>query len=373
MKIGIADAEALFARKHPFPNLASMKISGYMKRMGHDVSLVIDPEGDLSRYDKVFLSKVFTGTEVPERMLESPNVIKGGTGFFYDKAPALPSEIEHCMPDYHLYDEWVEWEVALGKKREAFKCYRDYSIGFTTRGCFRKCPFCVNKNYDSVIKHSHLEEFVDWDRKKICLLDDNFFGCPAWKEILEELQETGKPFQFKQGLDERLLTKEKCEMLFRSRYDGDFIFAFDDVNDSELIEEKLKLIRSVTGKNCMFYVLVGYDRKQRWDRAFWYKDIHDMFIRIEILFRYGCLPYIMRYESVYSVPLSPVYALVAAWTNQPSFGKKLSLREFVEKSAGRRKDKENNTYMRVFNYLMANYDDAKKWADLRFERSCTDD
>jgi hypothetical protein len=39
-----------------------------------------------------------------------------------------------------------------------------------------------------------------------------------------ELNGTGKPFQFKQGLDERLLTEERCALLFGSRYDGDYIF-----------------------------------------------------------------------------------------------------------------------------------------------------
>ena len=41
-------------------------------------------------------------------ILNLPNVEWGGTGFYYDKAPRLSEEVEHCMPDYHLYDEWVE-------------------------------------------------------------------------------------------------------------------------------------------------------------------------------------------------------------------------------------------------------------------------
>ena len=32
-------------------------------------------------------------------------------------------------------------------KRKEFEYYLDYSIGFATRGCFRQCSFCVNKNY----------------------------------------------------------------------------------------------------------------------------------------------------------------------------------------------------------------------------------
>ena len=51
-------------------------------------------------------------------------------------------------------------------------------------GCFRKCGFCVNRNYDRVCLHSLLEEFQDTERKKICLLDDNFLGHPKWEEML---------------------------------------------------------------------------------------------------------------------------------------------------------------------------------------------
>lgn len=72
------------------------------------------------------------------------------------------------------------------------------------------CGFCVNQNYKKVNEHSPLKEFYDPTRKKICLLDDNFLGCPSWERMLQDLIDTGK----RQGLDERLLTPHKCEMLF---------------------------------------------------------------------------------------------------------------------------------------------------------------
>ncbi len=75
--------------------------------------------------------------------------------------------------------------------------------------------------------------------KKICLLDDNFLGCKEWREILQQIINTGKPFKFKQGLDERLLTDEKCEILFNANYDGDFTFAFDNIEDYEIIHGNL--------------------------------------------------------------------------------------------------------------------------------------
>ena len=336
-----------------------MKLSGYYKELGNDVELKLDYE-DLQLYDKVFISKVFTDTPIDESVLNLPNVEYGGTGFFYDKAPKLPYEVEHHMPDYHLYDEWVQQRLDEGGNSNDFKYYLDYSIGFITRGCFRQCQFCVNKNYKKVEVHSPLDEFVDYSRKKICLLDDNFFGCPSWKDILSQLQATGKPFQFKQGLDERLLTDEKCEMLFKSKYDGDYIFAFDNVADYELIERKLQLLRKYTEKYPKFYVFCGFDRDDKWDDEFWKQDIFDMFKRIELLMKYHCLPYIMRFNRYLESPYQGVYKTVSAWCNQPSFFKKKSLREFGIVSGA---DSARNRYIIDFE---EKYPEFKKYMDMKW-------
>lgn len=329
MNIGVIDADLIGKKKHRFPNLACMKISAYYKAQGHNVALLRSYD-DIEDYDKVFISKVFTDTPVPDGVTELSCVEYGGTGFFYDQAKPLPYDIEHSMPDYHLYDDWINEQLANGCNRLDFKYYIDYSIGFLTRGCFRQCEFCVNKNYKQVSKHSPLEEFYDKTRKKICLLDDNFFGCPYWKEMLLELQETKRPFQFKQGLDERLLTDEKCEILFNSKYDGDYIFAFDNVNDSELIEKKLQLLRKYTNKTPKFYVFCGFDRNNKWDDDFWKQDLWDLWKRIELLMKYQCIPYIMRFNRYEESPYRGSYINLAAWCNQPNAFKKKSYREFVE-------------------------------------------
>lgn len=310
-----------------------MKLSGYYKELGDNVILKTDYE-ELNSFDKVFISKVFTDTPIDEDILKLSNVEYGGTGFFYDKAPKLDEEIEHHMPDYHLYDEWVNEQIENGGKRLDFKYYLDYSIGFLTRGCFRQCSFCVNKNYKRVEQHSPLDEFYDPSRKKICLLDDNFLGCPNWKEMLLELQSTGKPFQFKQGLDERILTDEKCEILFKSKYDGDFIFAFDNIADKELIEKKAYMIRKyikTKGQNIKFYVLCGFDREDKYDLDFWKQDIRDTFERIFILAKYNFKPYIMRFNKYNESPLYGSYVNIACWCNQPSLFNNLSYKQFCEK------------------------------------------
>ena len=112
MIIGLHDSD-----NTGFPNYALMKISAWHKARGDSVEWFMP----LMRYDKVYSSKVFTFT--PEDPYLPENTIRGGTG--YGIYGTLPDEIDAMYPDYSIYPD----------------C--DYAIGFLTRGCIRKCPWCI--------------------------------------------------------------------------------------------------------------------------------------------------------------------------------------------------------------------------------------
>lgn len=384
MNIGIIDADVIGKVRHRFPNLACMKISSYYKNQGHNVELLLSYD-DVRNYDKVFISKVFMDTVIPFEpedksikneeqiadfyrdniLLNMPNVSYGGTGFFYDKAKPLPYEIEHSMPDYHLYDKFVEMALENGAKKKELEYYTDYSIGFVTRGCIRGCTFCVNKNYRQCLKHSPVSEFLDESRPYICLLDDNVLSCKDWKAVFDELIATGKKFQFKQGCDERLLTDEKCEYLFnKSKWIGDRIFAFDNIKDRRLIEKKLQMIRRHTNNQIKFYTFCGYnhDNIGVYDEEFWVKDIADLFERIKILMKYGCLPYVMRYKDYELSPYRGIYITAASWCNQPSLFRKMTFEEF-SKARGMNND-DYKKYKLDFDSYLA--DGGKKGSCWRY-------
>ena len=349
-----------------------MKLSAFHKINGNNVSHKLDYE-NLDLFDKVYISKVFTNTEIPHEpkdktnkvydkisdwyadnpILNQSNVEFGGTGFFYDKSPPLPPEIEHTKPDYDFYKEWVSSKIQAGEKLSNFRYYTDYSIGMTTRGCFRKCGFCVNKNCSKSIPHSPVNEFIDESRRKICLQDDNFLACSDWKRILQEIQSTKKSFQFKQGLDIKLLNQEKCSVLFSSRYDGEYIFAFDHADDYTLITKQIQLIRTFITKRIKFYVLCGWDESGSYNEEFWLDDIRSIFRRVGILGKYNCLPYITRFEKYITSPYRKIYVDIARWCNQPAFFTKLSFWEFCEKHGER-----SGTYQFAHSF-MNTYDDFK--------------
>ena len=381
MRIGIVDADLIGRNKHRFPNLVCEKLSAYWKEKGAEVVLLTDYTWSVDNYDRVYVSKVFTDTPVPEWIVETEKIHIGGTGFYFDKAPDLPHDIEHHMPDYSFYNNWIESIVNDAMKdkgqeestfneasfRSQFREYKECSIGFLTRGCFRKCEFCVNKRYDHAFKHSPLEEFYDPSRPVICLLDDNFLGCPQWKEMLQELIATGKRFKFKQGLDERLLTDEKCELLFSANYEGDYTFAFDNIADYELIKSKLEMIRRYTASNAVkFYVLVGFESTT-------IEDIENAFKRIELLMRYHCVPYIMRFQNKNETPWKEsefrgMYTQLARWCNQPNLYKKMSFRQFCVRSQEITKtDRWCAAYKVLQEFESKHPELAAKYFDLRYE------
>ena len=317
--VGIIDADLLDGGTR-YPNLALMKISQYEKNEGNDVKLILAYE-DSIWFDKIYLSKVFVKTQVPID-LAGGKISYGGTGFFLEKAPDLPPEIEHSMPDYSLYAD----HVANLRKKDANKgdieAYTEASIGFTTRGCFRKCSFCINRKYDHVFRHSPVAEFSDKDRRYISLLDDNILAYPGWREVLDELDATNKPYQYKQGMDIRLMTKDKAARLAVAKYNGDFIFAFDNVSEEAAIRKGLSLWREYSSKRTKLYVLCAYD-------SMGVEDIEGVFYRIKVLMEYGCTPYLMRYEGYEKSEFRGMYIALAKWCNQPALFKKMSFEEFV--------------------------------------------
>jgi len=412
-KLGIIDADLLDnGTRHP--NLACMKISSYYKNvLKWDVEL-LENYDHLEDYDLVTISRVFSFTKIPNCIYKNnrckdtdhpelslkKNIKIGGTGFYYEKAPDLPYEIEHQKPDYHLYDSFIEKKIKrltddykaqliadistkkeklkkgqtidelVAKKEESTRnryCdYLEFSIGFTTRGCFRKCSFCVNKKYDHVFKASPVSEFLDESRPKIYLWDDNFMASPDFKEIINDLIATKKPFQFRQGLDMRLMTEEKAQLFSKVRNYGDFIFAFDHIEDKDLITKKLTIWRKYVKKETKLYVLTGYESQD-------VKDIENTFERIKILLEFGCLPYIMRYEAYKNSELKTFYTQLARWCNQPAFIKKQSFRQFCENNEGYHlktnpNAKESCSCYRAMVDFENKYPDlAKKYFDMRLE------
>jgi len=363
--VGLIDADLLDnGTRHP--NLALLKIAGYYVELGFEVHLISSYEEviNINIYSKIFLSKVFTFTKVPsyiQNMINKGQIEYGGTGFFEDGGANLPREIEHHMPYYDLYKPYVEKQISLGHARSIYSDYLDYSIGFTTRGCFRKCEFCVNKKYKQAFLHSPIEEFLDKNRPYIYLWDDNILSYKGWEDIFNKLNHTGKPFQFRQGLDLRLMDDQKAFVINQSHYRNDVIFAFDDLKDERTIIKNLQIWKRHTNKICKLYILCAFESVDE-------IDIERTFKRIKILMKYGSLPYIMRFENYKNSRFKSLYIQIARWCNQPNIFKKMSFREFCLANQKYKSNKETNcsTLQSMIDFESEFPDLAKEYFDLKF-------
>ena len=393
LKIGLIDADLLdHGTKHP--NLALLKMSGFCKSVRlkdwqkHNVRLICS-YSELSGgvllsqidFDVIAISRVFKFTNLPDtvqRLVDEHLAYYGGTGFFEINGPVLPDEIEHHMPDYHLYDEYIDIQTGgdEAKKKRGWDDYMNYSIGFTTRGCIRHCGFCVNRLLNRVVAWSPVSEFLDPERPNIYLWDDNIMAAPpaVFKSVMDSLKATNKPFQFRQGMDIRLMTDAKAELLSHVKYHGDFIFAFDhyrmdDPNEKKQVEQTirgLQIWRRHCKKSTKLYVLVGYDSQDE-------KDIEGAFFRIKTLMEYGCLPYIMRFEAYHQSRFKSLYIQIARWCNQPSFFKKKSFRQYCEANEEYHRRHTPNAkkncacYQAMLDFEKEFPEIAAKYFDLRFD------
>ena len=126
--------------------------------------------------------------------------------------------------------------------------------------------------------------------------------------------------------------EDMAKKLSSANYHGDFIFAFDNWFDRKLIEKALKIWKFYCPKKeTKFYLFCGFQQTPTDDKKF-QLDIAEIFMRICVLMRYGCLGYIMRHEDYHKAPLPNIYVQIARWCNQPGFYRNLSFWQFCYKN-----------------------------------------
>ena len=299
-----------------------MKISAWHKAVGDMVEWYIPFE----HYNIVYVAKVFSFTEDWKEPINADIVIRGGIGYQimlrngkeeYNELPKLfkihgrnerdvidmpmpidgteafqanlPQWMENIYPDYSLYPMYT----------------KDTAYGFLTRGCPRGCGFChvESKEGRRSVKVADLSEF--WSgQKNIVLCDPNILACKDWKELLQQLIDSKAWVDFNQGLDIRMMTEEKAEMLLRVKM-KEIHFAWDRYEDREVVLPKFEMYaktsRLVHGHNAIVYVLVNYDTtiEQDLERIYTLRDM-------------GYWAYVMVYNKHAA---DQIYKDLARWVN----------------------------------------------------------
>ena len=180
------------------PNLALMRLSSYHKANGDKVSLLRGSQSAelFDAADKYYLSCVFRWNKkaaLNTVQQLSEKCIAGGTGL--DITSTLPAEVEQAQPDYSIYPD----------------C--DYAFGFISRGCIRKCPWCVVPRKEGGLKRVATAQEITGNRKKAIFIDNNFLALPDYEKDLQWLAENKIVIDFNQALDARLVDDKAARLL----------------------------------------------------------------------------------------------------------------------------------------------------------------
>jgi len=283
-------------------NLALMKLSTFHKKKGDKVRLLKLPKLDLTfpflheiiNADLVYVSCIFSENrkKTLNLMPFNRNIVFGGSGI--DLKNKIPEEIEHAMPDYSLYN-------------------LNFSVGFTSRGCIRKCPWCIVWKKEGYIRdHAPISEFWDPMHTEIMLLDGNFLASPRWRENLEFIRNHRLKVNFNQGLDIRVLSEEQAELLsevhsYLSNFrDKGAFFAWDDVRDEDKVMRGIEKISQYWPPEYLhFYVLGGYPNGDEFD---------DLYYRCKVLTDMGIRPYVMPYNNRVSKKIRDLKRCISSGT-----------------------------------------------------------
>lgn len=266
------------------PNLALMQISAYHKAQGDIVGF------DVEFPDKVYVSCIFSKNREQALGVGSfysgADIVYGGSGINYRW---LPEEMQKIRPDYDLYPS-------------------EYSLGYTTRGCVRNCPFCIVRDKEGTFRRwQHIREFHDPRFKAVVVLDNNVYADKEWFfENTDYVIENKLKFNAIQGMDIRLLNEEIATRLKQLKWHGKLHFAFDNTKLEKDVLRGIEILKQVginTNNYVQFYVLAGYPEAT--DEAF-----DDALYRCNLLKENRVGAFVMKYSS------SKKLNALARWANR---------------------------------------------------------
>lgn len=276
MNIGLIAVDRTY-----YPNFALMRIASYHKSKGDYVEWASPLFG---QYDKIYKSKIFTFTEDDNFYYDCPEIINGGTG--YEVKSHLPEDIEaHNGLDYSIYPS----------------C--DFSVQFFSRGCIRKCPFCLVHDKEGYI-HPVEPMNLNPNGKHIEVLDNNFFANPEWRSAIEYLLKTGQKVNL-HGVDIRIMNEEQAYYLNKIKLKSKIHIAWD-LPEIDLTDKLKEVVKYIKPSKLMCYVLIGYN-----------STIEQDLYRVLSLQYLGITPFVQPYRDFENKRMPTQYEKdFARWVNK---------------------------------------------------------
>jgi len=300
--------------KNKYPPLALMKISTYHKSKGDKVVFAKGKILEIKNmhWDRIYISTLFTfhwKTTLDtidfykNSVTHMSDIFCGGVlatvlagelraefditilPGLLDKSGILGDDdciIDVLPPDYSII------EPSLNPYLSYDYSVRDSYIVYATRGCIRSCSFCavptMEPCFTSYIDIKHQVNYIKnnfGEKKHLLLLDNNVLASDEFYKIIDDIKELGyqkgatyrkmmngrtsvsrKYVDFNQGIDARLLTRDKCLKLSEIAI-RPLRIAFDSADEESvaLYKEKTLLAAECGIEHLSNYMLFNFEDK----------------------------------------------------------------------------------------------------------------
>lgn len=206
--------------KNKYPPIGLMKIASYFKQRGDYVSFHkgILPKADVIRFDKVFITTLFTfDFDICIQTINYYSSIVGVKKVYVGgiAATIMPEKFLETVPDLRIltgqltssdvlgYDDNVNIDILELDYDILWDIEYDYPASdsyfiYTTRGCPRKCSFCAVKTLEPEFYDCDnvLEQITRVDKsygikKNLLIMDNNILYSENFNQTVDELVSLG--------------------------------------------------------------------------------------------------------------------------------------------------------------------------------------
>jgi len=287
------------SKKNSIYPLGLLKIGQWQKSKGNECKLFNLELPKKGEFDEIWISTLFT-FDIPKQLgiateaLKRSNVVRvGGIASSLIPNPfkklgcvvhvGLLKGAEKFNPDYSLLSEIPK-----------------YSISHTSRGCSRKCGFCmVSKLEPEFHQRENWERDLN-DSKQIKFFDNNWLA-KGEELVFKDIEKLKKlvldkkisSIDFNQGLDCRLMTMEIAKELKDIPCDP-VRFAFDGMHEDKYFQNAIELMVKYSNKK-YFTNYVLYNYKDSPEDFYYRLKEHS---RLSEKLNISCLAFPMRFQPI---------------------------------------------------------------------------
>ncbi len=294
------------AYRTKYPPLGLMKISTYHKMKGDDVIFVKGRSTAVQYqyWDRVYIGTLFTWTwkETIETIKFYNTTLFNYTGKcfiggilasllpddLFNEAGIQPVEGLLDDPKKIAQDDDViidnlppDYEILKQVENDNFKyANTDAYIGYTTRGCVRKCGFCAVRTFEpAFIPYVDIKKVVEGiiagsgEKQNLILMDNNVLASPKFDVIIDDIKQLGfvkgatfgetkrkRIVDYNQGLDARYLDDSKMSRLAEIPLEP-MRLAFDSIKLKHVYLKAVRLAHKYGQKEMSNYILYNFNDK----------------------------------------------------------------------------------------------------------------